>query len=226
MPSGNLPKKRLAILDAARELFLAQGYSGTSMDQVAAAAAVSKQTVYKHFADKESLFVAVILETVGGIVEPFRAEIEALATTDDLAADLRNLARQYIASVIQPRVLDLRRLVIAEAARLPGLARTYYDGAPGRTIAALAAAFKRLDDRSLIAAPDPDLAASHFAFLVLGQALDRALFCGCDAPPRAELEGLADAGAAAFLAAYAACLHSSVHGPDQAPQGRPAGPRG
>ena len=57
-------RKRKAILEAARTLFLRNGYRGTSMDEIAAAAAVSKQTVYKHFADKESLFSEIVTSTV------------------------------------------------------------------------------------------------------------------------------------------------------------------
>ncbi|MBV8085816.1 MAG: helix-turn-helix transcriptional regulator, partial [Chloroflexi bacterium] len=53
-------RKRRAIVEAATTLFLRHGYAGTSMDQVAALAGVSKQTVYKQFADKERLFQAVV----------------------------------------------------------------------------------------------------------------------------------------------------------------------
>ena len=49
-------RKRRAIVEAATTLFLENGYRGTSMDQIAAVARVSKQTVYKHFSDKEALF--------------------------------------------------------------------------------------------------------------------------------------------------------------------------
>ena len=60
MAAGRSARKRQAILAAARTLFLRHGYGGTSMDEVAAIAAVSKQTVYKQFADKQRLFAAVI----------------------------------------------------------------------------------------------------------------------------------------------------------------------
>ena len=49
-----------------------------------------------------------------------------------------------------------------------------------------------------------DQAAAHFAFLVLGRALDKSLFCGDQPFTPDELAALADAGASAFLAAYAA----------------------
>ena len=53
-------RKRRAILAAAATVFLQKGYLGTSMDEVAALASVSKQTVYKHFSDKERLFAEIV----------------------------------------------------------------------------------------------------------------------------------------------------------------------
>jgi len=54
--SGRSARKREAILQAATELFLIHEYAGTSMEDIAVAAAVSKQTVYKHFSDKQTCF--------------------------------------------------------------------------------------------------------------------------------------------------------------------------
>ena len=68
-------RKRAAILEAAQQVFFANGFVGASMDQVAATAAVSKQTVYKHFSDKEALFREVVTNVVrvrdGGIAADF-----------------------------------------------------------------------------------------------------------------------------------------------------------
>src|ERR1700691_1816365 len=63
-------RKRRAILGAATTLFLRDGYQATSMDQIAAAAAVSKQTVYKQFADKQSLFREIVADTVAEVADP------------------------------------------------------------------------------------------------------------------------------------------------------------
>jgi TetR/AcrR family transcriptional repressor of mexJK operon len=201
---GRSARKRRAIIDAAAALFLRHGYQGTSMDEIAALAEVSKQTVYKNFPDKEGLFTEIVLGTLDQAGEPFREQIEQLRSTSDLAGDLRDLARQYLATVMQPRVLQLRRLVIGEASRLPALAESYYQRAPERTITVLAECFQHLSGRGLLLAPDPMLAASHFAFLILGRPLDRSLFCGAESGfTPAELTGLADAGTRVFLAAYA-----------------------
>ena len=202
--AGRSARKRRAIIDAAATLFLRHGYQGTSMDEIAALAEVSKQTVYKNFPDKEGLFTEIVLGTLDQAGGPFRAQIEQLRSTSDLPGDLRDLARQYLSTVMQPRVLQLRRLVIGEASRLPALAEAYYQRAPDRTITVLADCFQHLSGRGLLHAPDPLLAASHFAFLILGRPLDRSLFCGPEGGfTAAELTGLADAGTRVFLAAYA-----------------------
>ena len=53
-------RKRQAILEAATEIFLINGYLGTNMDEIAGRSAVSKQTVYKHFSSKEALFIEIV----------------------------------------------------------------------------------------------------------------------------------------------------------------------
>jgi len=200
---GRSARKRRAIMEAATTLFLRNGYQGTCMDEIAALAAVSKQTVYKNFADKERLFSEIILGAIDAVCEPFHARIRAIQDTNDLEHDLRELARRYIASVMRPQVLQLRRLVIGEAGRLPELARAYYERAPRRTIAMLASCFKHLAERGLLHKHDPLITASHFAFLILGMPLDEATFCGDEERHEpARLERLADAGVRAFVTAY------------------------
>jgi TetR/AcrR family transcriptional repressor of mexJK operon len=204
-------RKRKAIVTAATTLFLRSGYQGTSMDQVAALAGVSKQTVYKQFADKERLFGEVV-SGISGRVDAFIADATAtLNATVDLPGDLRDLARRYVVAVMQPEVLQLRRLMISEANRFPDLGRAYYERGPERVVAALARAFHDLTNRGLLSAADPLLAARHFAFLVLSIPMDRALVCGDAAQfSRSELESLADSGVAVFLAAHGVARQSRL----------------
>ncbi|GAB3882729.1 hypothetical protein GCM10029964_040930 [Kibdelosporangium lantanae] len=117
-------------MEAAATLFLRNGYQGTSMDEIAAAAAVSKQTVYKNFADKEALFQDIILGVAGTVEDFLRSVTETLRDTKNIGADLYDLGRQYIQIVMRPQVLQMRRLLIGESARFPDLARTYYEKAP------------------------------------------------------------------------------------------------
>jgi TetR/AcrR family transcriptional regulator, mexJK operon transcriptional repressor len=197
-------RKRRAILDAAATLFLRNGYRDTSMDEVAALAAVSKQTVYKHFSDKESLFSEIVTGAVNEVSDPVHAEVLRLEDSGDVEADLRGLARELLRMVLQPRILQLRRLVIGEAGRFPELGRAFYVQGPERTIAALTTVFERLAERGVLELDDARLAAAHFNWLVMSIPLNRAMFLGEDQPPgRAELERYADAGVHTFIAAYA-----------------------
>jgi TetR/AcrR family transcriptional regulator, mexJK operon transcriptional repressor len=72
------------------------------MDQIAAAAAVSKQTVYKEFADKQSLFREIVTGTVATVSDPVAEQVTSLRDSTDLAAGLQGLARELVAQVIQP----------------------------------------------------------------------------------------------------------------------------
>jgi TetR/AcrR family transcriptional regulator, mexJK operon transcriptional repressor len=176
-------RKRRAILEAGTTLFLRHGYRGTSMDEIAAAAGVSKQTVYKHFADKESLFSEIVISTVEEVAKPVHDEVLKLQDSGDLEADLRRLARQLLRRVIQPRILQLRRLVIGGAGRFPELGRTFYEQGPGPMIAALTTVFERLADQGVLQPGDPLLAAAHFNWLVMSIPLNRAMLLGDDEPP-------------------------------------------
>jgi AcrR family transcriptional regulator len=196
-------RKRRAIHEAATSLFLRNGYLGTSMDEIAALAGVSKQTVYKQFADKERLFSEIVVATVDEIADPDQDEVLNLRDSGDVEHDLRDFARRQLRAVMQPRLLQLRRLVIAEASRFPQLGQLFYERGPGRTIDALATMFQRLASRGVLELDDPYLAAAHFNWLVMSIPLNEALLLGEDEPATpAELKRYADAGVRAFLAAY------------------------
>ena len=134
---------------------------------------------------------------------PFLKRIRALADTADLEADLTALAADYLRAVLQEPVVQLRRLVVGEANRVPELAQLYYDQAPARTLAAFAECFSVLHDRGLLRVPEPADAAEHFAFLVVGRCIDQALFCGGpDVLASVDVGSHVRAGVRVFLAAY------------------------
>jgi AcrR family transcriptional regulator len=201
--AGRSARKRRAIMEAATAVFLRHGYRGASMDEIAARAAVSKQTVYKQFADKERLFTEIIGATIDQVGEPFHAEVITLGDADDLEGELGVVARRLMAAVLAPDVLALRRLVIAEADRFPQLGRAYYERGPGRTAEALAVHFRRLAERGTLRLDDPLTAAHQFTCLITSVPLNQVMLCGSDVRfSQADLEGFADAGVRLFLAAY------------------------
>lgn len=203
---GRTALKRRQITEAALTLFLRQGYRKTSMDQIAADAHVSKQTVYKQFADKDTLFREIahgVTANSNHIIEELTGIVDApVRSTGDLRKLLQRLARRYLDAVMEPHVLSLRRLIIAEAEQFPDLADQYYQWGPGRGLDLIESALRRWSEQGLIAATDPRSAASQFAYLALGASQDRALFHPGDTPMAAERTKFAEAAASTFLAAY------------------------
>lgn len=193
-----------SIQEAATQLFLEKGYQATSMDEIAARAGVSKQTIYTHFTNKEELFTQLVLGNAAR-VDAFVSELPTIVdAADDLRDGLTELARRYLRFVIRPEVLRLRRLVIGEAGRFPDLARAYFEAVPERVYEAISELFADLDRAGKLRAGDPLLAAHHFAWLFLGWPLDRGMFIDDDLPEPSELDRLAGEGVRAFLAAYPA----------------------
>jgi TetR/AcrR family transcriptional regulator, regulator of autoinduction and epiphytic fitness len=119
------PEKAEAILSGGMKEFLVHGYAATSMDRVAAAAGVSKATVYSHFKDKEGLFIALIEQLVQN---RFRSLLETSSQTvpPEPSIFLRQLAHRFLdMNANEPQFLNLVRLIIGESGRFPQLARAF-----------------------------------------------------------------------------------------------------
>jgi TetR/AcrR family transcriptional regulator, mexJK operon transcriptional repressor len=202
---GRTARKRRAILAAATEVFLQHGYLGASMDEVATRAGVSKQTVYKQFADKEHLFAEIIRGTGDQLRTALaQAYAAALDGATDPRAGLRDLARRLLDNLTQPGVLQLRRLVLAEADRFPQVSGAWFDESFHPSLVLLGEALTRLADRGrLRPLTDPTLTAYQFAGLVMYKPMNQMMFAGTAARPAAdELDHIADRAVDAFLAAY------------------------
>lgn len=196
-------RKHRAILEAAEEMFLRGGYLGTNMDELAALSQVSKQTVYKHFGSKEALFVELVTTMTDAAGDRVHNDVPDPDEASVIPAYLQTYAERQLTVVMTPRLLQLRRLVIGEVARFPDLARALYESGPKRATSALAAVFARLDARGLLDVDDPDAAASHFNWLVMGEPLNRAMLLGDAAIPDTAARRRHVAGAVrVFLAAY------------------------
>lgn len=200
---GPSARKRRDILAAATVVFLRKGYLGTNLDEVAELASVSKMTVYKHFADKETLFVAIVTNMVNEASDVVHDELLKLGHSGNVEADLRDLACRQLNLVMQPAMMQLRRLVIGEVNRFPELARTFYERGPERTIGSIARTFERLRAETLLTFDDARLAAAQFNWLVMSAPLNRAMLLGDEAIPEAdELRQHAASSVAVFMAAY------------------------
>jgi AcrR family transcriptional regulator len=119
------PSKKLAgevderILDAARKVFVARGFEGASMDEIADAARAGKRTIYARYADKRALFKTVVTRDVVSRITQFEGEAPTGATFEER---LTNLAAVTVRWTLDAERMGLMRLSIAEASRFPDLA--------------------------------------------------------------------------------------------------------
>ena len=182
---------RERLRSAAHRLFLRQGYLATSIDAILAEAGISsKETLYRHYTNKEALFVDVLSHLT--MDQPgFSEKLAALPTPQDLPSlrkALTLLSREILSMMSQPGYLPLVRMIIAESPRFPQLGTLFFSTVTQRGLGMLTALLQAAREEEIIAGIDFD-AVTHMLLgglltyvlmkLVTGQearhhALDRA----------------------------------------------------
>ncbi len=189
--------KRRQILDAASELFVANGYGAVSMDAVARAAGVSKATLYAHFGSKDALFATIIDEAC-------RANLadDALFPNagEDILVALTAIGERTLRFLLSARSRAIYRVVVAECPRFPELGRALYENGPVRFRVALAEWLAAQSAVGHLAVRDPALAADHFMGLLRTGPYLRGML-GMTVTD-AEIVAAAGAAAATFLRAF------------------------
>jgi len=197
-------------LPAALALFVQRGFDQVTVEDIAAAAGVATKTVFNVFISKERLF----LDVVESVVSTAEAWAATQAAEVERPEDLAEAMTQLAATLLSPRVLGLRQLLVSELARFPALAPDYYQRAPRRVLDSLAEALGRMRDAGLLALDDERLAAEQLAFLTFGASLDEAML----RPAATPADGSAvsrriESGVRVFLAAYQPPGHRTPSSP-------------
>lgn len=199
-------RSRAAAVNAAQLLFMQKGFVGTTMDEIAELAGLTKRTLYNNYADKSALFVEIVTN-ITSLAEEFAGDLRrgfvAEVTATNLQRELHGVGQRLARAILRPEVIALRRLLIGESRDFPTLAAGYFDRAPGQVIAALAHGFERMTNAGLLKMKNPQRAAGQFAYLVVGEMLDRAILLGT-VPRKAEITTCAREGVETFLARYEA----------------------
>ncbi|HRJ61552.1 MAG TPA: TetR/AcrR family transcriptional regulator [Azospirillaceae bacterium] len=196
-PVGSKPAQ---ILEAASELFLRDGFGAVSMDAVAREAGVSKATLYAHFESKDRLFAALVKRECARLFgEGVDHGLDGLTPTEGLTL----IGRRFVSLLMSPKAVAGHRIVVAEAARFPELARTFYEAGPGPTIAKVAGYLDKLNTAGLLRAPDPALAAEQFLGMLKSHLHLRLLLGMQAAPSPDDLERLIAAAVHLFVRGYA-----------------------
>jgi TetR/AcrR family transcriptional repressor of mexJK operon len=123
--------KRQQIMSCASELLLSLGYSNTSMEAVAKASGVSKQTVYSHFNNKDELFNAVI-ENKCKMYQVEEASV--CINTQPLVEILNNIGLSIIRLLNDDNVIAMYKVVIGESKQDSRVAQLFYDAGPLHSI--------------------------------------------------------------------------------------------
>ena len=192
--------KRRQILDGARKVFMALGFDGASMGEIARAAQVSKGTLYVYFADKCALFEAILEQEAlqyGQVVFNFDPGRDAETT-------LKEFGRAYIHLLCRPGGGSAIRTVMAIAERMPDVGRRYYARVLDKTINRLSDYLKTHAASGDLTIDDCDLAASQFMELCKASLFLPFVFQAAPAPSEERMTEVVDSATRMFLAAYRA----------------------
>ncbi|WP_184005614.1 MULTISPECIES: TetR/AcrR family transcriptional regulator [unclassified Paraburkholderia] len=198
-PQRLTDRKRVAIVAAAIEEFLAAGYDATSMDRIAARANVSKRTVYNHFPSKEALFAAILQQlwdaSQDGDAPSYRAD-------QPLRAQLLELLERKLRLLHDESFLSLARVAIAAGIHSPERAREMV-ARMGEREEDLTAWLRAAAADGRIKTEDPVFAALQLQGLVKAFAFWPQVAMGQVPLDASEQKRIAEAAADMFLARYA-----------------------
>lgn len=193
------PAKRQAILDAAKGLFLAQGFAGTSMDAVATAARVSKLTVYSHFSDKETLLTAAVEAKCENLMP---LPIFALARGDSVEAVLKRIGEAFLAMVDGEDAIRLKRLLCAMAEGETKMPQLFFEVGPQRILRDMEHLLYRAVELELLQIEDPAAVADQFFGMLLGCRHMQVLIGCCETPDEAEIRERVEKVVKTFMRAF------------------------
>jgi AcrR family transcriptional regulator len=198
--AGTDPDKRRQILDGALAIFMARGFDASSMNDIAAAANVSKGTLYVYFEDKEHLFVALIERERES---QKREAFAALEDDPDIAHALTSFGERLTCLLVSEFAMSAHRIVIGVAERMPDLGREFYENGPMQGAQRVAAYLDRKVTEGLLAIDDTHLAAMQFLDLCQSTLLRPRLFNAVREPPSpAEISRVVASAVEMFLARY------------------------
>ncbi|RJG46119.1 TetR/AcrR family transcriptional regulator [Mesorhizobium sp. DCY119] len=178
--------RRRALIEAASEMFLDQGYESVSLDTLIARVGGSRRNIYGPFGGKEGLFIEVVTQLCADLSRPLEElDIDA---EHDVSSALTLFGCRVLSIVLQPRTLALQRLMIGEGLRFPELAQAIWHAGHDNAVRRLSVWIgrKQVADQLRGDISPSDLAAQFVNLLVTGPQL-RALV-GIASKPLDDLE--------------------------------------
>lgn len=197
-PQRLTDRKREAIVRAAVEEFRTSGYEATSMDRIAAAAGVSKRTVYNHFPSKDELFTLMLEH----LWESSSASVDLAYQADQpLDKQLRQLLMQKLHVLGDQSFIDLARVAMAEIIHSPERAQAIVCRMGEKDSAETAWIRAAIADKRLLKV-DPDFASHQLQGLVKSFAFWPQVTLGQAPLAEAEHKRVAESAVTMFLGCY------------------------
>ncbi len=193
-------RKDEQILKAAGQLFMREGLQGTTMEQIAKEANVSKLTLYRRYPDKNALFMEIILSKC----EHYLPD-DILQVPDNLSGReaLERLGIALMQLITSEAGLDLNRLIITETTHNPQLGRAFYARGPEPFHNAVNAIMERLRERAELKTDDTALAADFYVALLIGNRMCEGRRLNLIAiPTEIQIEHYVKSAVAFFLKAF------------------------
>ncbi len=187
------------VLEGARGVFLADGFEGASVDDIARAAGVSKATLYSYFPDKRLLFLEVAKTECTRQAEEAQQVIDLTAPPAEV---LHQAAKRMVAFVLSDFGQRVFRISVAESDRFPELGRDFYNSGPALVRARIAGYLDMAVTRGELAIDDTVLAADQFAALCKAQLFDRIIFGIVHRASAADVDRVIAGAVAMFMARY------------------------
>ncbi|MDT0275181.1 TetR/AcrR family transcriptional regulator [Blastococcus goldschmidtiae] len=133
--TARLPRgaRRVQLLRAAQDVFVAQGFHAAAMDDIADRAGVSKPVLYQHFPGKRELYLALLEEQVSGLADRVA---DAMAATDNNRARVDAAVGAYFDFIDADG--EAFRLVFESDLRNDAEVRAIVDRGIGRCVEAIA----------------------------------------------------------------------------------------
>ncbi len=172
-PAPRRGRKYAQVLEGARTVFMADGFEGASVDDIARAAGVSKATLYSYFADKRLLFMEVASRECA---RQATLAADSIDTALPVRTVLTEVARRMLDIATSDFGRQIFRIAAAECARFPALGPAFYESGPAIARTRLTAYLSEAVARGELAIPDLDLAADQFHALAKSGITERILF--------------------------------------------------
>ena len=161
-----LEESRVAeLLDIASQVFLANGFAGASMNEIARLSSSSKTTFYSRFPTKEKLFIAMMERRMDAVL----GEVSApLPDKSPIAAALKEYGARVLRFALSDDQITLFRIISMESVRFPELGERFYELGPKRGQTFLAGYLQEQIKLGHLVKDDPWTMAEHLLSLLSG----------------------------------------------------------